>query len=672
LIARLGCIGFLLGWLAFATVADAAVRIVDDEVIFTIDAPGAKNVFLVGDFNNWNPTLEKMDGSDGAFEVYLFLLPGSYRYKFVVDGEWVVDPDNPPADPAKGSVLVLEERGGMLAFGSTEKVEPDAGPVLEPHVRYVGVFRLDDGSTDSDQRFDFLVGHSSKRIDAMVDFRTVSDSWSVDPLEARVDFDRGFVDLHFGEKTLRAFENDTTWTSADPFHLFGHVGVFDYNAGYERHGAAAVFPLPVNLEFRALYTDKIGERPQGPFTLDLPGASSADTTAYGYQNSFSGMDTWGIEFFADAGSFKLGYVKRGNRGFQQGTLAVVEDGDDGREASVYTTREFWDADAAWLRWRFLGKLAVVAGLGRASADVRTDAMSTYSLMDSDGVSVGQVAEPSDRKIPIQESKRWLGALEYEKARWSARARYSSNAYDFEAPLNVPAEATIQTAELEGEYRSGAWKAEAGLRYLDQDYGAAPEDFHFFTPSRNFWLDYRDKLTIDNMVVFDTPRSTRLSASFWWNQRTLSRLSRIPSAASTAVHATGALVMREIVGSVEYAELRAAVDRRIYRYIFGQLDARAAFYDKPSWDLSKTYVSLYAEAAYRRNWIEASLGFGFDPVVLDPVINEYSDIGRLRHVRGAIPEGIERSDAAALGDGVRLQEESLRDNRVLKLEVIVFF
>ena len=71
-------------------------------------------------------------------------------------------------------------------------------------------------------------------------------------------------------------------------------------------------------------------------------------------------------------------------------------------------------------------------------------------------------------------------------------------------------------------------------------------------------------------------------------------------------------------------------------------------------------------------MEASVGFGFDPVVLDPVINEYSDIGRLEHLRQAIPMGVGRGDVSVLGKGIRRQEESLQDNRVLKLEVIVFF
>jgi len=55
--------------------ANAGIRVEDDEVVFTLRAPGATRVFLVGEFNNWNPTYEKMDEVNDRFEVRLFLLP---------------------------------------------------------------------------------------------------------------------------------------------------------------------------------------------------------------------------------------------------------------------------------------------------------------------------------------------------------------------------------------------------------------------------------------------------------------------------------------------------------------------------------------------------------------------------------------------------------------------
>ena len=56
-------------------------------------AAGDKQVMIAGDFNEWKPaTLKKQ--KDGSFAVTLTLPARTYEYKFVVDGQWVVDPDN--------------------------------------------------------------------------------------------------------------------------------------------------------------------------------------------------------------------------------------------------------------------------------------------------------------------------------------------------------------------------------------------------------------------------------------------------------------------------------------------------------------------------------------------------------------------------------------------------
>jgi hypothetical protein len=51
-------------------------------------------VYLAANLNDWNPTTYAMqrDGNDWVFPVYL--TPGKHLYKFVVDGEWILDPAN--------------------------------------------------------------------------------------------------------------------------------------------------------------------------------------------------------------------------------------------------------------------------------------------------------------------------------------------------------------------------------------------------------------------------------------------------------------------------------------------------------------------------------------------------------------------------------------------------
>lgn len=65
------------------------------KVTFSIDFSGANEVILMGDFNNWNPKKHLMKKDrNGVWNKAVILPPGSYEYKFLVDGQWKEDPQN--------------------------------------------------------------------------------------------------------------------------------------------------------------------------------------------------------------------------------------------------------------------------------------------------------------------------------------------------------------------------------------------------------------------------------------------------------------------------------------------------------------------------------------------------------------------------------------------------
>ncbi len=56
-------------------------------------APAAKEVFIAGDFNEWNSTSHPMRRlADGNWVVQVSLTHGHHRYWFVVDGRPTLDP----------------------------------------------------------------------------------------------------------------------------------------------------------------------------------------------------------------------------------------------------------------------------------------------------------------------------------------------------------------------------------------------------------------------------------------------------------------------------------------------------------------------------------------------------------------------------------------------------
>lgn len=65
-------------------------------VLFRINAPGAREVSLIGNFNGWGePVRMNDDDEDGVWIAIARLDPGTYEYKFIVDGNWQNDPSNP-------------------------------------------------------------------------------------------------------------------------------------------------------------------------------------------------------------------------------------------------------------------------------------------------------------------------------------------------------------------------------------------------------------------------------------------------------------------------------------------------------------------------------------------------------------------------------------------------
>ena len=70
-------------------------RKVSGGVLFQCFAPQAKQVLVAGDFNQWvgEPLIRR--NGDGLWQRIVPLRAGGYHYKFLIDGEWELDPGAP-------------------------------------------------------------------------------------------------------------------------------------------------------------------------------------------------------------------------------------------------------------------------------------------------------------------------------------------------------------------------------------------------------------------------------------------------------------------------------------------------------------------------------------------------------------------------------------------------
>ncbi|QTA38639.1 hypothetical protein JYK00_03780 [Thermosipho ferrireducens] len=113
---------FVLMLLLISVAYFSAVFVENGKVVFTFSDPEAANasvVYLAGTFNNWNPKGLAMKFVDGVWRAELELKPGTYQYKYVINGtNWKEDPEAPGYTDdgfgGKNGIFTLVEKGGKL------------------------------------------------------------------------------------------------------------------------------------------------------------------------------------------------------------------------------------------------------------------------------------------------------------------------------------------------------------------------------------------------------------------------------------------------------------------------------------------------------------------------------------------------------------------------------
>lgn len=110
---------------------------------YTPQVNNFSTVRISGSFDNWSTTnpyyLMHKDSADNQYSITLNLLPGVYQYKFLVDGSWYWDPNNPVlVDPVyqNSQIVVSDPMVTYLLPIDTNSFTP----TTLPHVKAVFAF----------------------------------------------------------------------------------------------------------------------------------------------------------------------------------------------------------------------------------------------------------------------------------------------------------------------------------------------------------------------------------------------------------------------------------------------------------------------------------------------------------------------------------------------------
>jgi 1,4-alpha-glucan branching enzyme len=100
---------------------------IGDTLMFRVHAfTKARQVELAGSFNNWQWGELVMDKTADGWELPYVLPPGNHEYKYIVDGKWTPDPENPYTignDRYTNSIRVVEPTHTFILKGFEDAKE---------------------------------------------------------------------------------------------------------------------------------------------------------------------------------------------------------------------------------------------------------------------------------------------------------------------------------------------------------------------------------------------------------------------------------------------------------------------------------------------------------------------------------------------------------------------
>ena len=220
----------LAGLAAAAGGALAAPEKAAGGIRFTYTDPNAGGVSWAGEFNGWNASATPMArDAKGVWSVVVPLPAGEHQYKFVVDGQWVADPENGATAGDMGNSVVRVGADGSLGAAQATANSPYSAKILIGG-RIIGLFQDVHNPTtrrfemrrpemDTDLSFDVRV---SDVLRAHLLTNINSEQQNTQDYRTNLAFDRGSLEFAKGKLQVLGWDNLAVGSWDDPLPIPGN------------------------------------------------------------------------------------------------------------------------------------------------------------------------------------------------------------------------------------------------------------------------------------------------------------------------------------------------------------------------------------------------------------------------------------------------------------------
>jgi len=259
-----------------------SVEITESGILFEYEDENAQSVLLVGSMNNWNTTATPMEKDEnGIWKIIMKLDSGKHTYKFVVDGNWHYDQENPNVEDdgygGSNSIIEIDKNGKLMS--QSIKISDGNKSTFNPKIYFKGRYFTNNiflkNETD---RFMLDKPEHDLNFGINIKFNSDFEGYTVlnvnnneeesEMWKTHFNYERTYLKLKVDYINVTAFDNFGLFTFDDPLHIVGDIGYNGYDFGYDYSGIYAETSnllannisniLPVSMEGQLLLSDRNG------------------------------------------------------------------------------------------------------------------------------------------------------------------------------------------------------------------------------------------------------------------------------------------------------------------------------------------------------------------------------------------------------------------------------